>query len=325
MSRARIGSLLLLAITMLLLTACNYAYQAPAFDRPVAPQSFAVRPAMVHPADNQPSPERIALGRRLFFDPQLSGNGRMACATCHQPDQAFADGQARSPGAGGARLARNTPSVMNSGHMAMLFHDGRAATLEAQALQPIANPAEMALPLPAMTARLKADAGYRSAFAASYGRITPANVAKALAVFQRTLVSGTAPFDRHLAGDDAAISAQAKAGLALFAGKAQCAACHSGWLLSDGKAHDVGLPDTDRGRGAVKGGPAWDHHFRTPSLREIGRTAPYMHDGSLPTLAAVVDHYADGKIRRPGTPPAITLSPAERAALVAFLETLDSK
>jgi len=314
------------ALLPLAAVACAYGYETPPFDQPVAPQSFAVRPVMQHPADNPSTPEKIALGRKLFFEPRLSGDGKGSCASCHRPDKTWADGLKTARGEGGRSLRRNTPTIINSGFMPSLFWDGRSPSLEDQALRPVMSGGEMALHPAIITSRIATDPAYVQAFAAAFPgtSISEAAIARAIASFERSLVSSEAPFDRHLAGKAAAISPEAERGFRLFSGKAQCAACHSGWLLSDGKFHDVGLPDTDFGRGGITNNRFLDHAFRTPSLREIGKTAPYMHDGSLPTLAAVVDHYAENRVKRRGTPPPTPLSPAERAELVAFLETLDS-
>jgi cytochrome c peroxidase len=314
------------ALLPLLAVACAYGYEQPAFDRPVAPESFRARPAMAFPADNQPSAERAELGRKLFFDTGLSGTGGASCASCHAPEKGYADGLPTARGEGGRVLRRNTPSVINSGFAPSLFWDGRSPSLEDQALKPVMNGGELARHPAILADRIAADAGYRAQFAKAFPGegASEANIARALASFQRTLVSGEAPFDRWLAGDAGAISPRAARGFRLFTGKAQCAACHQGWLLSDGKFHDVGLPDDDFGRGGISNNRFLDHAFRTPSLREAGRTAPYMHDGSLPTLEAVVDHYAELRVTRAGTPPRVELSADERAELVAFLKSVDS-
>ncbi len=316
-----------LILLLLLATAgCSYGYDTPDFRRTPAAAEFGRRPAMVAPADNPTTPAKVALGAQLFADPALSGDGRSACATCHQPERGFADGRAVAEGNGGRRLVRHTPTIFNAGYAPSLFWDGRSPGLEDQALRPIISGGEMARHPAVLIETVANRPAYVTAFAAAFPGtgVSEANVARALAAYQRTVVSGEAPFDRFVAGDRAAISPAAARGFALFTGKAHCAACHTGWLLSDGKFHDVGLPDTDLGRGGITNNKAFDHAFRTPSLREIGRTAPYMHNGSLPTLAAVVEHYATMKTRRSSTPPPITLDAGERADLVAFLESLDS-
>jgi cytochrome c peroxidase len=314
------------APALLLIAACAYQYDAPRFGVVAPPQSFAARPAVIHPVDNPPSDAKVALGQALFADPGLSGAGTLSCASCHVPDKAFTDGLPTARGIGGRPLLRNTPTIINSAHMPALFWDGRSPNLEDQALRPAMSGGEMGRHPAILADAIAADPRYRPMFAAAFPGepVSEVTIAKAIAAYERTLVSGVAPFDRWLAGDREAISPEAARGFTLFAGKANCAACHSGWLMSDGRFHDVGLEDDDLGRGGITNNKAFDHAFRTPSLREIGRTAPYMHDGSLKSLAEVVDHYADLRVKRSGTPPKVTLTPVERAELVAFLGSLDS-
>ena len=212
----------------------------------------------------------------------------------------------------------------------LFFWDGRAASLEEQALGPIASPVEMAQDLASLPAELAADPDYpalfRAAFPESGGRITVQDAARALATFQRTVRTAESPFDRWAAGDQAAVTEEAKRGFALFTGAAGCANCHAGWRFTDDAFHDIGLPSTDRGRGAVLGDTAADHAFKTPSLRDAARRAPYMHDGSLPDLAAVIEHYATGIVGRPGLsedlPRRLDLGARDKADLLAFLESL---
>lgn len=317
---------ILMTIAALALSACSYGYDTPDFKAVAAPESFARRPVMVVPADNPSTPEKIELGRALFEDTGLSRDGTTACATCHWPQRAFTDGLDKARGEGGRRLVRHTPGIINAGFAPSLFWDGRSPNLEDQALKPIMSGGEMAMHPAVVADAVAGNPRYRALFDKAFPGIgaSEANIARAIAAFERSLQSGEAPFDRFIAGDRAAISPAAARGFGLFTGKAKCAACHSGWLLSDGKFHDVGLPDEDLGRGGITNNKAFDHAFRTPSLREIGRTAPYMHDGSLATLAAVVDHYADLKPTRRVAPLQIDLSPAERRDLVAFLQSLDS-
>ncbi len=305
-----------------LLSGCGYAYPEPPL-RPVAPSAFTRPPAAVPAA----SPAQVALGRALFNDTRLSGDGSLSCASCHQPELGFGDGRATGMGIGGTKLQRHTPGLWNVGFAPRLFGDGRAASLEDQALMPVANPDEMGADPARVAARLAADPAMRARFATAFPEapaVTPAAMARAIAAYERTMVSGPAPFDRWAAGSAGSMSPAAVRGFTLFAGRAGCARCHTGWAMSDGKFHDVGLPDGDTGRGAITGRRRDAHAFRTPSLREIGRSAPYMHDGSLPTLAAVVDHYADGAVARPTAPRRVVLTAAERRDLVAFLESLDS-
>jgi cytochrome c peroxidase len=282
------------------------------------------------PAANPLTPEKLALGRRLFHEPLLSKDGSFACATCHDPAQGFADGQDLGRGVPGEPLARHTPSLWNLAWAPALFWDGHAASLEEQAKGPIENPKEMAQPLTEGVARLAARADYREAFATAFPAsptVDEVNLLAALATYERTLVSPETRFDRWVAGDRDALSPAEQRGFLLFAGKAGCASCHEGWAFTDYGFHDIGLPGEDPGRGAVINLERASHAFKTPSLRELGHTAPYMHDGRYPTLDAVLDHYEHGIVERPSLSPdlrRIALGPEERADLLAFLGTLTS-
>lgn len=293
------------------------------------------RPAAVpFPADNAYREAKAKLGRTLFFDPRLSRGGTLACAECHDPAQGWSDGRKTARGERGQELQRRTPALWNLAWAEKLFWDGRADSLEHQALMPIDNPDEMDRRPDELAAWLDADAAYRTAFSAAFPdakRITRTEIAQALATFVRTLVSPPAPFDRWIEGDEAAISPAAQRGFLLFAGKANCAACHSGWNFTDQAFHDIGLPPAperpggDRGRGTVLDLPAAYFAFKTPGLRDLARRAPYMHDGALATLADVVAHYESGIAARPSLSrdlKTISLSASERADLLAFLETL---
>jgi len=247
------------------------------------------------PSGLRATPAQVELGKLLFFDPRLSGTNNVSCATCHKPEKAFADGRAVSLGANDQPLARNTPSCLNVGFFQSLFWDGRANSLEEQALAPIQSPAEMNQDLDELAAELRAIPGYVTRFQEAFGK--PADrdsIARALAAFQRTLVTEPSPFDRFLAGDANALSDDAKAGLELFRGDAGCIECHHGPLLSDGKFHRLGVSPRDEGRFQATGNPEDRFRFRTPSLRNIADTAPYMHDGSLKTLDDVVMFYYRG-------------------------------
>lgn len=289
------------------------------------------RPAAIPaPADNPTTPEKVALGGRLFRDPGLSGSGSLACVSCHDPARGFSDGRALAVGAGGQVLARRSPTLWNLAWAPVLFWDGRAASLEAQAAMPIESHAEMNQPLGPLAERLGRDPSYAAAFARAFPEepaASPRNIVRALAAFERTLVSPRTRFDAWVDGEDAALTDSEIRGLLLFQGAAGCAACHQGWAFTDHGFYDIGLPGAaDRGRGAVLGQPRVDHAFRTPTLREAGRRGPFMHDGSLPTLDAVLDHYAAGVAERPTLPPELPrrLAPGawDRADLLAFLGTL---
>jgi cytochrome c peroxidase len=291
------------------------------------------RPAAIpHPEDNLPSAARVELGRMLFFDPRLSGSGVVACATCHNPGFAWADGLERAVGHAMKPLPRRTPTILNLAWAEALFWDGRAGTLEEQALGPIASPDEMNLPLDALVPKLTAIPEYAAMFEAAYPGegIAVATIAKAIATFERTIVSGDAPFDRWIAGDESAIGADAVRGFVLFNGKARCATCHEGWRFTDDSFHDIGVPGDDRGRGAVlEGIDAVQYAFKTPTLRNVAERAPYMHDGSEPALEDTIALYDEGgRVRRQSLSREIKpldLSAEESRQLVSFLHTLTSE
>lgn len=286
--------------------------------------------AVPQPSDNPSSPEKIALGKQLFFDPRLSGSGAIACSTCHNPALGWQDGLATGLGHHGTQLGRHTPTILDAAWVEPLFWDGRAATLEDQAKGPLANPNEMNMPHADVVKTVAAVPGYRAAFATAFPgqEITIDTVAKAIASYERTVVSGEAPFDRWVNGDENAISAAAKRGFAVFNGNANCGACHSSWRLTDDGFHDIGLPGNDIGRAKIMPGIAvLDHAFKTPTLRNIAERAPYMHDGSLHTLDEVVEHYDHGFVQRASLSPEIKplhLSARDKDDLVAFLKTLSS-
>jgi cytochrome c peroxidase len=282
------------------------------------------------PPDNPLTAAKVALGARLFSDPRLSGGGDRSCASCHRPERSFTDGRRRARGLTGASLARNTPSLWNLAWSEAYFWDGRAPSLEAQVRMPIVATDEMAGDWPSILGRLNADFGLLAAFQAAFPESAPISedsVAKALASYVRSLVSPRTRLDAWIEGDGHALEANEVRGFRLFTGKAGCVLCHVGWRFTDDRFHDIGLPGKDAGRGAVAGGTPGLPAFKTPSLRELASTAPYMHDGSRPTLAAVVAHYADTFLKRPSLAPSIRrldLSGAERADLIAFLGTLSS-
>ncbi len=284
------------------------------------------------PEDNPTTPAKVELGKKLFFDPRLSGTNDMSCATCHLPEKAYADGLALSPGAGGRKLERNTPTCLNVGLLPSLFWDGRAETLEDQALIPIQSDVEMNQDLDDLEAELSAIPGYVREFQDVFGtKPDRRGIAKALAAFQRTLMSGPSPFDRYLRGDKDALSADAKRGMELFQGDAGCIECHHGPLLSDGNYYRLGVSYRDEGRAKVTGKSQDKARFRTPSLRNVAETAPYMHDGSLETLRDVVTFYYRGiPAAGPGgiTPDTSALtgqSFSEIDLLVAFLESVSGE
>jgi cytochrome c peroxidase len=323
------------------------------------------------PALKPPPAVQVVLGRKLFFDRRLSANGTLSCAMCHVPEQGFTVNETRtSVGMNGVSLRRNAPTLLNVAHVPRLFVDGRAPGLEAQALQPLVHPDEMANPsVAAVIARIGTLADYRAPLRAALGAapLTPARLAGALAAYQRSLLAAGTPFDRwYFGAEDGVLDAAAQGGFALFR-ELGCAACHTlglrQALFSDGAFHNTGVqarsealreqpvavtlapglqttvtPQTlrrigvddapDRGRHEVTGRRADLRAFRTPGLRNVALTAPYMHDGSLDTLDAVLDHYErggtpDDPLQDPRIRP-ITIDALQRRALIAFLAALSS-
>jgi cytochrome c peroxidase len=291
------------------------------------------RPAGVpHPEDNASSPAREQLGRTLFFDPRLSGSGWISCASCHNPGLSWGDGLPRAIGHGMQQLGRRTPTILNLAWAPALFWDGRAESLEEQALGPIQAPGEMNLTLEEMVQRLENIRGYRQLFERAYPGepIAAETVAKAIAAFERSVVSANAPFDRWVSGDASAISVSAQRGFVLFNEKARCSVCHSGWRFTDDGFYDIGVAGDDKGRGVVTPRIELSHFaFKTPTLRNVAQRAPYMHDGSSPTLESVMELYnRGGSVHRPSLSPEIKrldLTDGEQKDLVAFLETLTSQ
>lgn len=315
---------------------------------------------------NRSSPAKVALGRKLFFDKRLSADGTISCASCHDPAKGFVDGKRLAEGIGSRAGTRNAPSLLNAAYNTSQFWDGRRATLEEQALDPLVNPREQGLPgYPALLALLRNDGAYAQAFEAAFAvkpaDIDIAQVGTAIASFERTLLAGDSRFDRFFYRHvQDALSPSEKRGLALFRGSAHCSDCHligpRSALLSDNAFHSLNigiqrigprmadlttrlvharesaatLDDTilsqedlaELGRFAVTLVPADIGKFRTPSLRNVALTAPYMHDGSIPTLAAAVDAELYRRGSQAGRP--LILTPQERQDLVAFLQSLTS-
>jgi cytochrome c peroxidase len=289
-------------------------------------------PEIPYPDDDPYSAAKAKLGRMLFFEPLLSESRTNSCASCHNPSLSWQDGLPLALGDSGHTMSVRTPTLLNVAWLVRLAWDGRFPNLEEFAFSPVVSSANMHMTAPDAINRLAALSGYRRDFAAAFddGTITRSHIESALATYLRSIVSTEAPFDRWVAGDEDAIDASAKRGFALFNGKGRCAECHSGWAFTDGSFHDIGIAkEDDIGRGryfptSVK----LRHAFKTPTLRDVARRAPYMHDGSMPTLEAVIDHYNIGGIDRPSRSELIKplgLTGQEEADLLAFLETLTSK
>jgi cytochrome c peroxidase len=279
--------------------------------------------------------EKAALGKRLFFDTILSGDRTVSCASCHRPEFAFSDTSATSPGVGGARGTRNTPSAMNVRLQRLFFWDGRAGSLEEQALAPIENPVEMNLPLAEAINRLRKDKTYREAFQEVFGsEPTKEALAQALAAFERTLETSNSPFDKwRFGGDSTVVSASVRRGFALFNTRAKCSQCHFGADFTSNELRNIGLFDgkalNDSGLAAITGKKEDLGKFKIGSLRNIAVTAPYMHNGMLKTLEEVINFYDDPKKFVPQAQNIDTLlqkplglTKREKKDLVAFLESL---
>ena len=280
--------------------------------------------------DNPYTPDKAALGKKLYFDTRLSVTSAQSCGSCHSPSYGWGDGLAVGVGHGMQKLGRHSPTVVNAAWGGIFMWDGRLANLEEQALGPIQSPGEMNMPLEELVKRLNSIPEYKPLFANVFGDegMTPKTLAKAVATYERTVVSERAPFDAWVEGEEKAISEEAKRGFAVFNGKGQCAACHEGWSFTNDGFQDIGLPSTDVGRGKfVPGVVKMEHAFKTPGLREIARRTPYMHDGSLATLEDVVEHYDRGGVNRPSRSDLMKplgLSAQDKTDLVAFLNTLSS-
>ena len=291
-----------------------------------------IRPAeALAPADNQPNAARIDLGRALFFDPRLSGSNWISCASCHNPAMGWSDGLATGMGHGMKALGRATPTIVNTAFNPVQMWDGRKATLEDQALGPIEADVEMAQDIPGLVRKLQAMPGYRKLFAEAYPGepISGKTIAKAIASFERTVLSTESPFDRWMRGDEAAVDESVKRGFATFRGKAGCETCHSGFNFTDNGFHNIGVrnlgPKEDLGRFNERKVALMRGAFKTPTLRDVELTAPYMHNGVYRTLEEVVDHYSRGGDVKENLSPSMKhaeLTPQEKADLVAFMKSL---
>jgi len=343
-------SVILSIFLLLLLVAGLFVVQSDRAIRPASPTGAPVKiaaplglPPVVSPADNPPTADTIALGRKLYYDTALSVDNTVACASCHHPDHGFSDARTVSTGVQGKTGTRNSPTVFNSAYFSTQFWDGRAPSLEVQAEGPVQNPVEMAHTLKGVEQRLMKDPEYRRLFKQAFGsdNITYEMVEKSIASFERTVISGNSPFDRYYYGHDPkAMTPAAIRGFKVFssADKGNCTACHvigqDYALFTDNKFHNLGVgvldvegkEFADLGRYQVTKNDPDRGAFKTPSLRNVALTAPYFHDGSLKTLKDVVDYYIGAGNSNPYLDKQIHtldfLSGQERADLVAFLESL---
>lgn len=341
------------AFSLLLLALSNSA----------ASQTIAGLPPLAIPADNPQAAEKITLGQKLFNDPRFSADGTVSCASCHQPIKAFTDGLAQAKGIKGLTGNRNAPTVVNAAYYTSFFHDGRRDSLEQQSLDPLTNPIEHGLTNHnQLLAVIQQDFDYLKLFLSVFGataeQITPTHVAKALASYERTLISGNSPFDQYFfKGNKKVLNKSEARGLRLFRRKGNCANCHEiSWdhaLFTDNRFYNIGigfkalnpilanllnrqekeavpltaLQKSELGRFNVTGRLTDMGKFKTPTLRNIALTAPYMHDGSLKTLREVVDYYDKGGEKNRFLDPAIfplELTEQEKIDLVAFMKKLTS-
>ena len=286
------------------------------------------------PERNPLTTAKVALGRQLFFDSLLSRDRTRACVSCHDPGRAFTDGRAVALGVDGREGTRSAPTLVNRGYGRSLFWDGRTSSLEEQVLQPIQHPKEMDITVGEVVVRLERDQAYSNLFQAAFGRdVNDVDLAKALASYVRTILSGNAPIDRYLNGDRDALTERQRQGLRLFRGKGSCIVCHVGPLFTDENFHNTGVAWRDgrlldQGRFAVTNEGEDHGAFKTPTLREVARTPPYMHDGSITTLEEVIEFYDRGGNANPYLDPELSplnLTAAEKRALLAFLRALSGE
>ena len=286
------------------------------------------------PADNPYTAAKAELGKLLYFDRRLSADNSVSCASCHDPKYGYTDGAPVSTGMKGQKGGRSAPTVINRAYSLNQFWDGRAATLEEQAKGPIQNPIEMGETHVNVVNKLLAVKGYRAMFLKSFGTedFTIDHMAKAIATFERTLLSGNSPYDQYKAGNKKALTAGQVRGMDVFFNKAKCDQCHEGINFTSNAYHNIGVgmdkPNPDEGRSGVTKNPAEYGAFKTPTLRDIARTAPYMHDGSLTTLDKVVDYYDKGGNPNKNLDSAIkklNLTEQDKKDLEAFLRSLNGE
>lgn len=283
------------------------------------------------PSSNLNYTAKIELGKQLYFDGRLSKNNAISCAFCHNPGTGFADPRQTSIGVGGGVGGRQSPTVYNTGLNHVQFWDGRARSLEEQAIGPIHNPVEMAETHEHVVAKLGKIKGYQQQFRAVFGTdVNLQGIAEAIAAYERTVLSTNSAFDKYVSGVQKAMDEAAVRGLALFKGKARCILCHNGPNFTDNQFHNLGVPQVgpmkeDLGRFAVSRAEKDRGAFKTPTLRSITETAPYMHDGAFKTLEEVVEFMDQGGGSNPNLSPLVkplNLTAEEKSDLVAFLKAL---
>jgi cytochrome c peroxidase len=334
----------LLALSACLLLAGSIAISASADQKtPVitqvnvqvlGPQRLGPLPPVIAPPGNPQSSAKIHLGKELYFDTRLSADGTVSCATCHNPALGWSDEGPTSKGIHGQLGGRRAPPVSNAAYAPLQFWDGRSPSLEDQAKGPIQNPIEMGNTHQAMIQTVDGITGYIEEFREVFGEgpITVDQVADAIAAFERTVVTTDSKFDRYARGDHQALTPLEKQGLEIFNGKGHCTSCHWGPYFSDGRFHNLGVPakdpkNPDKGRYDVTKDPRDMGAFKTPTVRDAARRAPYLHDGSEKTLESLIDFYNLGGGKDSNLDPLMTplgLTKREKSALVAFIKALDS-
>lgn len=297
-------------------------------------QHWLMPETVPHPENNTPTPERIQLGQMLFFEKRLSKDGDMSCGTCHDPAKGWSDGLPTARGFRGMILGRATPTVINSAYNGIQMWDGREPTLESQAIGPMMASVEMNSDFESVFKFLNSNADYVQAFAKAYPgeAIGKETLQKAIASFERTIVSKNSPFDRWIKGEPSALSDDQVEGFKLFIGKAKCATCHAAPNFTDDGFHNLGLAsfgasESDLGRYAKVPLSIMKGAFKTPTLRDISATAPYFHDGSAATLEEVMDHYLSGGVVTSNLSPnlhKIELTEEETSQVISFLHGLSS-
>lgn len=300
----------------------------------LGPEPIGPLPPVLVPPGNPPSSAKIFLGKMLYFDPRLSADHTVACATCHDPALGWSDAGPTSKGIRGQLGGRRAPPVSNAAYMPLQFWDGRAPSLEEQAKGPIQNPIEMGNTHEAMIRTVDHIPGYVQLFRSVYGEgpMTVQQVADAIAAFERTVVTTDSRFDRYMRGDHQALTPLEKQGLEIFNGKGHCTSCHWGPNFSDGRFHNLGVPNKDSknpdlGRFVITKNPRDKGAFKTPTVRDAALRAPYLHDGSEKTLESLLEFYNRGGGDDPNLDPLMVpleLTPGEIQALAAFIKSLTS-
>ena len=323
----------LLALLPLMFFSVSWALESAQSPPANYPVPLGLKP-IAWPEDNRYSPARVELGKILFFDGRLSADGKVSCAFCHDPGHAFAGRTAFSSGVSGKPGIRHVPTLINRAWGKSQFWDGRVPTLETQVIVPVTNPDEMGMTVDQTVEKLRGIRGYAPLFAAAFGdeTIDFERLAKAVASFERTIVSGNSPYDRYLAGEKSALTKQQKDGLELFNRKGECAECHKGPNLTDEQFANLGIgmekANPDPGREAVTKKRGDFGKFKVPTLRDLAHRAPYMHDGRFQTLGEVVDFYAKGSLPNPHLDTRLTpfyMDKLDKENLLAFLSALNGE